>query len=219
MPIDPERLQHGRAVISRGLGGARLALSVDSLVASLAEAFALDRAKPAEAWPDYVAQALAEVDSDLERLASAKAELAACQAQRDAAKAEAERVRSSAAYQAETIGKLEAELNDCKAELGKARRDILDGQRARDRAQARANNESIRADAATRDSLLFAAESDERGELLAELVAILAAMPLESFWQWPDLAATYGKARRLGEEWPADRLARLGRKLEGSANG
>lgn len=73
MPIAPEALAHGRAVIAGKLGGAKPAASLESLVASLAEAFGLDRKQPESAWPDYVAAALADVDSDLERLASAQA--------------------------------------------------------------------------------------------------------------------------------------------------
>lgn len=218
MPIDRERLQHGRALIDGALGGAKPAASLAGLIAATAEAFALT-VQPAERWPDYVAQALAEVDSDLERLASAKAELVACQATRDSAKAEADRVRQSAEVNAGYLAEAEAELTRVKVELAKATAEIRDLWRVRDRAQARANNAEKREADRLAGSLIVAAESEERGEALAELVAILAAMPLDSFWQWPDLAACYGKARRLGQEEPAERWTRLQAKIGRAANG
>ena len=124
MPIDAERLAHGRAVISRSLGGARLAHSVDSLVAALAEAFALERAKPAETWPDYVALALAEVDSDLERGAMWQRARDAAQARANNAETELRRVRLAMADQTARFNALYARHEELTAALATVARII-----------------------------------------------------------------------------------------------
>lgn len=119
------------------------------------------------------------------------------------------------------LAEAEAELTRVKIELGKAKAELRDLQRQRDRAQARANNAETRQAEALADSLLFAAESDERGALAAELVAILAPLSLAALVDCgaESIVALYSKAKRLAEEAPADRLARLRSKLEGRANG
>ena len=70
MPIDPEKLAIGRALVAGELGGALPASALAAVVETTREAFALGR-DPA-AWPDYLLAALAEVDSALE-LSAARA--------------------------------------------------------------------------------------------------------------------------------------------------
>lgn len=272
--MENERLQHGRALIAGTLGGAKPAASLAALIAATGEAFGLDRSKPAEAWPDSVALALAEVDSDLERGASHKAGesewrgesaiLAGRIATLESALASfegkaalsltakpGERLDSSglpirsnsewrrlalAALAERDLATQQRDASD--NELAKARRDILESQRQRDRAQARANNAETRQAEALADSLLFAAESDERGAALFGLAESLGRIPLSILAEreaWPtagelslaalvdcgaeSIVALYSKAKRLAEEAPADRLARLRSKLEGKESG
>jgi len=63
--MDQEQLNKGRAVIDGRLGGARAACAITALAVAVREAFDL-RGDAAEAWPDTVAVALADIDSALE---------------------------------------------------------------------------------------------------------------------------------------------------------
>lgn len=94
--------------------------------------------------------------------------------------------------------------------------------------KALAERDAMRASAETRqaealaDSLLFAAESDERGAVLFGLAELLGRIPLSILAEreaWPMAGELYLKAKALKEEAPADRLARLRSKLEGKESG
>ena len=72
-------------------------------------------------------------------------------------------------------------------------------------------------DSSLRDSLIWAAESDERGAVLAGLAEALAALPLAVLASTGDagkLAALYLRAEVLTGESPKERHARLAAKLE-----
>jgi len=109
--MDNEKLNKGRAIIAGKLGGAKAAPCLSGLIVSIADAFALDCGKPEESWPDYVALAVADVDSALERGA---AELAQARQGLDS-------WRLKAGWRESALANAESEARIAKGELATSR--------------------------------------------------------------------------------------------------
>lgn len=119
--LDPEQLAKGRALIEKRLGGSSPHAALESLVAAVAEAFALDRRDAAGAWPDYVTAALAQVDSALERGAE-----------------------SENRYRAESLraNGLESELTEARASLAEWKAEAVAANRLAEERGVRASREA-----------------------------------------------------------------------------
>lgn len=126
-------------------------------------------------------------------------------------------IRSNAAWRKlaeQALGQRDAARASAQVDRSRAQQACAQVESAR----AEAREMAHKCDVATESALLFGAEADELRAVLAPLAAILAGLPLAvlaSAGEAGRLAELYLRAELLTAEEPAERYARLQRRLAG----